>query len=217
MGILETAHRTEVRAKEPDLKLILAVERKRPFDDESAHRSERQPLHVTGLRGILPHPVDLAHRLRLRIADRKGADSSRRRQIALEQDRRHAEHVGDVVEPGTRVVARQQRRGVDVQCKEITNRVRVFGTIQAMDEGPTGVRCTERAAVESCLERGNEGVTRISRRSGHPGWRHHAGPELPGDLLPHLRIRGDVGQIRGVEGQPRGSASRAVTRDAGTD
>src|SRR5688572_30934450 len=46
-----------------------------------------------------------------RAADRERADLRGGREIALEERRRRAEHVGDVVEPFRRVVGRQQRGG----------------------------------------------------------------------------------------------------------
>ena len=57
-----------------------------------------------------------------RIADGHRADLLGGGDVALEQHRRHAQHVGHVVEAEARVVGRQQRRGVDVERQQIADR-----------------------------------------------------------------------------------------------
>jgi hypothetical protein len=52
------------------------------------------------------------------ITDRQPADFCGRRQIPLEQQRRHREDVGNIVEPVTDVVRRKQRAAVDVVGEE---------------------------------------------------------------------------------------------------
>ena len=99
--LFETAHGTEVRAKESDLKLILAI------DGGVRSIANRRPcraaaVDVARLRRI-PNTIDLARRRRLRIADGERGNAIRSREITLQQHRRHAEDVGNVVEPRARI------------------------------------------------------------------------------------------------------------------
>ena len=95
----------------------------------------------------------------LRIAERQRADALGRGQVALEQHRRHAEHVGVVVEAGARIVRRQQRRDVDVEREQIANRVGVLGAIQPMHQ---------RAARDSASLRAARSSDAFERRDQRP-------------------------------------------------
>ena len=84
-GILEATHRAEVGAEQPDLELVFAVERQR-----RAERAVRRPFRAAALRCDDPatRPAargTLAHRRRVRIANRERADALRRGQVTLEQ------------------------------------------------------------------------------------------------------------------------------------
>ncbi len=77
---------------------VLAVDREGVADQHAAARADRQAFDVIVLRQIAAHAKRLLRRRDLRIADGQAGDLPRRRQIALHQRRRHAEHVRDVVE-----------------------------------------------------------------------------------------------------------------------
>ena len=96
---------------------------------------------------------------------RQGADPFAGRQIALQQHRRDAEHVGDVVEARARIVRGQQRRDVDVEGEQVANRVGVLGAIQAVDERPPGVGMGARRLIERRFQRRDERA-RARPRSG---------------------------------------------------
>ena len=76
---------------------VLPVHRKVVRNGDAAARAERQLL----VRASLLHqrPRDAIHdRPQSRIADRQPADLARRRHVALQEQRRDGQHVGDVVE-----------------------------------------------------------------------------------------------------------------------
>ena len=103
------------------------------------------------------------------IADRQGADLSGRRQIALLQRRRNAQHVGDVVETVGRIVRRQQRGGVHIEREHVMDGVGVFGTVEAMEHRPPRIRRRRRRTVQLAFEEADEllvgGVIRPARRA----------------------------------------------------
>ena len=181
----------------------------------AAARAERQ---------VLAHAVVLrqqreprgAHRVGLdgRVAHRQPADPARRRQVALQQPRRHGQDVGVVVEAVGEVVARQQRRGVDLQIEQVADRVGVLQPVEAMDGRPAGIRPLGRGAVEGGLQPRREravglgGGPRAARR------RHGLRPQLAEDLLPDLRVRADALRVDAVEGQVARPQTPVVARDA---
>ncbi len=140
MRVFQAAHDAQIGAEQADAERVLAVERQRHVRENPAGRADRQSFDVRVLRRVLTDAEGLAGRLRFRIADRQRRDLVGRRQIALEQDRRHAERVGDVVEAVRRIVGRQHRRGVDVEREQIANRVGVFHAIQPMNQSAPRIR-----------------------------------------------------------------------------
>ena len=135
--VLEAAHDVQVGAIELDLEDVLAVERKRVAHEQCRRRCRAAGLRCAGSatgpgeRGTCRCPAPMS-----------GSPTAsaliflRRRQIALLQRRRDAEHVGDIVEAVGRIVGRQQRRDVDVEREQIANRVGVFGAVEAMEHRP---------------------------------------------------------------------------------
>ena len=77
------------------------------------------------LREVLTHAVGLGRRCPRQVTDRERADLRSRRVSFLER-RRHAEHVGDVVEAVRGIVRRQERRRIDVERQQIADGVRVL-------------------------------------------------------------------------------------------
>src|SRR5262249_3729598 len=104
LRIFESAHRSKVRPKELHLEFVLTVEWKSRLDQDAADRAKRQPFDVTVLRLVLSNAVDLAHGRCLQVADRQRADALSCRKIALQQNRRDAQCIGDVVESGARII-----------------------------------------------------------------------------------------------------------------
>ena len=214
MRILEPAHRRGVGAVQLHLQPVLRVERNGRLNGQPAKRPERQAVDVNVLGRVLPHAEDLTGWLDPAIADGQRRNPSRGREIPLEQHRRHAQGVGNVVEAVRRVVRRQERCGVHVERDEIANRVGVLGAVQAMNEGSAGAGPRRRGIVQDPLERGRERVAFGLPGPRHACRRHHARPDLANDLLPHLGVRRDVGKVHLVERQACGLQARVVAADA---
>ncbi len=151
------------------------------------------------LRGVLAHAVHLAHRRRLGITDGERADPARRRQVAFEEDRGQPEHVGNVVEPGARIVGGEQRGRIDLKREQVADRVGVLGAIQTVHERPARLRVRGRDAVERRLERRHQRPPLLVGRRGPARRRHHAGAHLPNDLFPQFDVAANVGGVGDVE------------------
>ena len=122
-----------------------------------------------------------------RIADRQAADLRRRRHVGLHQRRRHAQHVGDVVEAVARIVAGEQRRGVDRQIEQIANGVGVFGAVEPMERGRARVRAAAaaRSSASSTAAANRSSVARSGR--GAPA----------GGIMPVRSLRTTFSQVCG--------------------
>ena len=95
--------------------LVLGVQGKRVLEKKTAPGAERQAFDVAILREAAGSRVsDLGGDERA-VADGSTADFHRRGHIALNERRRHAQRVGDVVEPFARIIGRQQCLDVNVQ------------------------------------------------------------------------------------------------------
>ena len=148
-----------------------------------------QPFAVLGLRQPARRRVGRAIcAVIVGIADGEAADLCGGRDVRLHQRRRHAEHVGDVVEAVARVVARQQRRGVDRQIEQVADGVGVFGAVQAMQRRCARIRARRRPRDRARLPRRRQGVERGAVRPRRAARRHHARAHLAHDLLPYLRL-----------------------------
>ena len=98
-------------------------------------------------------------------ADGEAADLAGRRQVLLEQRRRHAQHAGLVVEPVALVVGRQQVGDVHVHAEQVADRVAVLGAVQAVHRLESGIGLLPRLRLERALERRRE-RRRASASSG---------------------------------------------------
>src|SRR4051794_22030589 len=98
MLVFQPAHNTEVGAEETNGEGVLAIERQRGIGENAARGADRQAFDVGVLRGVLPDAKGLPRRLRFGITDGERGDLVSRRQVALEQDGRYPERIGDVVE-----------------------------------------------------------------------------------------------------------------------
>ena len=97
-----------------NLDLIFTIERKDMIDYRAPTCSERQTVHVVSLCPVRRQNHHTAPDRRRLTADRQFTDGARSRQITLHQRRRKTARV-HVIEPKCRIVARQQRRGVDLE------------------------------------------------------------------------------------------------------
>ena len=200
--------------EERHAELILTVERQRRVDQNAAHGPERQSGDVAILRLVLTDTVDLSCGRQAAISQRQRADTLRGRQVAFEQHRRHAEHVGVVVEARAGIVRRQHRGDVDVEREQIANGIGVLGAIQPVHERPTGIRSCPRRCIERRDQRRQQLVALGDVRPWHSRRRHHAGADFADYLFPDVRMRGDVGKLRAIERQPAGFQLVVVTGDA---
>src|SRR5262245_29953239 len=103
MRIFESARRAEIGAEQPDLELILAVERQRGLQLDATDRPERETFDMAILGLILSDAEQLTNRRCLGITERESADALGRGQVAFKEYRRDAEHVCVVVEPAARI------------------------------------------------------------------------------------------------------------------
>ena len=187
---LEPAHGARGGLPELGPELVLAVDGEVVLDDEPAARAERQPLDPAVLRQIGRGLVVRRVRLDGRVADGRGRDLQRDGEIALEQQRRSLEHIGDVVEAVARAIGRQQRLDVDRHAEQVADRVAVLGAVQAMQGLAPRLRRGRRGGIELPFEIGDEtrGRCRVGPRAARR--RHEAKVELVDHLLPHGGIRG---------------------------
>ena len=158
--ILEPAHDVQIGPIELHLEAVLAVERKRVTNLNPADGAERQAVEMLILREVLPNAVGLAARRDARVADRQGADLLGRRQVALLQRRRHAEHVRDIVEAVRRIVGRQHRRDVHVDRQHVADRVGVLRAVQAVQHRTAGIGVRGRRPIELPLQPADQLVRR---------------------------------------------------------
>ena len=145
---------------------VFAVDGEVVAKRDPAARPDRQAGHVIVLREIAADAERLERGRDLRAGDGEAADLPRRREIALHQRRRHAQHGRVVVEPVRLFVGRQQRRDVDVEIEQVANGVAVLGSIQPMHRRRRSVgdasaalsivvsRCATSASSAACAGRG---------------------------------------------------------------
>ena len=118
-------------AHEPAREHVLAVGRERVPDARAAARAERHAVEMLVLSQLEREAVSRGRDCGVGIADGHVGDAQRDRQIALEQQRRGRQDLGDVVESEIAAVARQQRRDVRFDAEQVADRVRVLGAVQA--------------------------------------------------------------------------------------
>jgi hypothetical protein len=173
-------------------------------DKKAAARSKRKSVEVLVLGGVGPDAIRFGDDGNLRgIPNRNGADSPRRRQIALHQYWRHAEHVADIVEAVAGIVDGKQSRHVDVEVEKIADGVGVFGTVQTTENCAPGIGIGGGGAISSPRERNERVVS--SCQAGHSATastRFRASGQ-PFQAAPHSR---QLCEVDGIEGEPTGRA-----------
>ena len=188
-------------APQADRDVVLAVLRERVGDDGAAAGAEWQALDVLFLREVRRHPECVAARRAPDPADREPADLLGRREVAFEQRRRKLAD-GDVVEAVAGFVGRQQGTDIDVQGEQVADGVAVFGACQPADRRRSSrVGVCSRGAVESGLERRDDGLIGRVVRARLADGRHLSRAQLLDHLLPGDRVRADVARHDRLERQ----------------
>ena len=191
-------------AGQADPDLVLAVDREEVVDQRAPPRAERQPVQAIALGQLGRHAVDVGGHRHARVAgDREPADPVRGSEVALEQERREAEDVADVVESVAGRIRRQHRRHVDIEGQQVAHRVPVLGAVQAVQDGrPARVGACVRRGVEPRLQPRRDPVVGLRVRPRPARRRHGAVAEPPDDVLPALGITGDLAGVEHVESEP---------------
>ena len=147
--------------------------------------------------------------------DSEAGDLPGRRDVALEQQRRHAEGVRDVVEPERRVV-RRERAHVRVKRQQVPDGVAVLRAVHPVELRPPRVRGRGGGPVERRLQPGSERRVGVVVGARAPRWRHRPAAQLLDHLLPPLRVGGHVrlADLHVVERQPRREQPAVVAGDA---
>src|ERR1043166_7660265 len=109
----------------------------------------------------------------------------------------NSENIGIIVESAIgSVIARKQRRHVDVESEKIANRVVIFGAIQTMDGVVSArIRVGGRLAVYFCFKVARYRVVGCLIRPRQTAWRHRAGAEPPDHFLPLLSMCSGLSDI----------------------
>jgi hypothetical protein len=128
--------------------LVLAIGREDVPNHRSAARSGRQTIDVAALRHLEADRVVGRPRAHGGITDRQRADAPRGGDVALEQQRRRPQRIGDVVEAEVAAIARQQIRDIDLEPEEIANRIAVFRAIETMEDELAGLNTGAPRAIE---------------------------------------------------------------------
>ena len=131
----QPANRIDDRSQQAHAEDVLAVEGKPVAHGDAAARAEGQAVEVVVLREHRRHEIGRDARTDRVAADGQPADAPGRPEVPLKQQRRHAQRVGDVVEPVARVVRRQQGRDIHVQREQVPDGVGVLGAVEAVKDG----------------------------------------------------------------------------------
>ena len=192
---------------QPHAELVLGVDREVLRDADAAPGAERQVAQVVVLRQVLRRLAGDGRRRDRRAADRQPADLARRRDGALDEQRRHAQGVRDVVEAVGGIVG-GQRADVGVDGQQVAHRVAVLGTVHPVQQRAPRVGAPERGRVERRLQPGGEGGVGGPGRARTPDRGHGPAAELLHHLLPQRRMgsdvrRGDLDLVQGKAGGPQ--------------
>ena len=101
-------------------------------DQHSAASSGRQTGDVLVLRQIATDFVSCRERGDVGVADREASDLGSGCNVSLDERWGGSQDVGNIVESFARIISRKNRRHIDIHTKQVANRVRVLGAIQAV-------------------------------------------------------------------------------------
>ena len=194
-------------ATDPDRERVFGIEGEEVPEQEAAAQVRRQSVDLL-VAGARARRVFLDHRPWCADADRQSAGAPRRRQVLLDVQRRHRQHIADVVEPVAGVVGRQVARVIEVEPQQVTHRVAVFRAIQPMDCRRARDGVLVGRAIELGLDPAHQARCRAGVRPRPSRRRHLAGPQFPQHLLEHRRLRRHVGGVHA--GQRQTGGQRAV-------
>ena len=147
------------------LERIFGVERKSVLKENAAACTERQSFRLGRLREVARHAPGFRGRRGRGIAHGEAADLGRRGDVAFQQRGRNTQGGGDVVEAFARIIRGQQRGYIDVDAKQIANRIAVFGAIQAVQTDIAGIWVQRGAFIERRFEVAGEFVDRRTLRT----------------------------------------------------
>src|SRR5438093_3158699 len=116
-----------IAARKVDLDVVLSVLREIVTNRNPATRADRKSRYMLFLRDVFRDANDVALHRCLRNTDRQPADLFRSRDVSFQQSRRQIA-TRDVVEAVTAFIGWQERCGVDVEEKQISDSVLIFGT-----------------------------------------------------------------------------------------
>ena len=194
--------------------LVLRVEGKVVPRRQAAAGPERQAVERVVLRMVGRRPVGVRRCPHGRAADGRAADDARRRQVLLEEQRRHPQHVRDVVEAVARIIRRQEARHVDLERQQIADDVRVLRAVQAVQGAAARIRRAGGGLIECRRElRGQCVVLRVVGPRPARG-RHLPRLQLAEHPLPGGRARRDVRDVEPFEHDARRAKPPVVTGHA---
>ena len=194
-----------------DRNLVFGIERKEVLDAHTAAGAERQTLALGFMIQSKRRAVNDALGLHRQIPKRQTADLHRGIQVALNESRRGAQHVRDVVESLAGCIRRQQRSDVNLQPEQVTDYVGVLRAIEPT-HGHRGRSCI--GGVEPQRELANEILTLGVLRTRIAGRWHETGVEFANHLFPHIGVRAHVLEIELIESEIRGTLLGVVAGHA---
>jgi hypothetical protein len=118
--------------------------------------------------------------------DRRIQNPISRQQIALEQHRRHRQHVADIVESVSGIVVRKCVRRLQVQSDQVANRIVVFGTIESPDRHPSGIGIRRVNRMDCVIDPLDESRALLCRRLLLFCRRHQPVVDVEHDPIPDL-------------------------------
>src|SRR5262249_1456128 len=85
--------------------------------------------------------------------------------------------------------------------EQIADRISVFGAIETMDRGPSGIRFVRSRPVNGCFQIRDQLVSIVTGGPRTSGRWHHSTSKLPDHLFPSFGTVADVIEIHFVEHQ----------------
>src|SRR6266568_5387765 len=164
LRVPQTVDVPRIAAREVNLDVVLSVLREIVTNRNPTTRADRESRYMLFLRDVGRDVNDVALQRGLRAADRQPADLLRSRDVSVQQSRGQIAY-RDVVEAVTAFIGGQERCGVDVEEKQVSDSVLILGTI----ETPQRVRAPRiRLRGSGFVERGfqprKQGSTVFDRR-----------------------------------------------------